>query len=127
MTTLRQLTGAAYGIHIGDQIALVSVPLVAGLIFDAPAEIIGLLVACQSMAHLLASIPFGVLVDTYQQRTLAIGASLLSLIGFSGAAAAVVFGSLLGFGLFVVLSGFGIVLFTLTTDRKSTRLNSSHH
>lgn len=81
----------------------------------APAEIIGLLVACQSMAHLLGSIPFGILVDTYQQRTLAIGATLLSLIGFSGAAAAVVFGSLFGFGLSVVLSGFGIVLFMLTT------------
>ena len=55
----RQLTRAAYGIHIADQIALVSVPLVAGLIFDAPAEIIGLLLACQSMAHLLGSKPYG--------------------------------------------------------------------
>ncbi|WP_300061017.1 MFS transporter [uncultured Roseobacter sp.] len=115
MTTVRQLTRAAYGIHAADQIALVSVPLVAGLIFDASAEIIGLLVACQSMAHLLGSIPFGILVDTYQQRTLAIGATLLSLIGFSVAAASVVFGSLFWFGLSVVLSGFGIVLFMLTT------------
>lgn len=115
MTTVTQLTRAAYGIHIADQIALVSVPLVAALIFDAPAEIIGLLVACQSMAHLLGSIPFGILVDSYQQRTLAISATLLSLVGFSGAAAAVIFGSLLWFGLFVVVSGFGIVLFMLTT------------
>lgn len=115
MTTVKQLTRAAYGIHIADQIALVSVPLVAALIFDAPAEIIGLLVACQSMAHLLGSIPFGILVDTYQQRTLAISATLLSFVGFSGAAAAVAFGSLFWFGLFVVLSGFGIVLFMLTT------------
>lgn len=115
MTTVRQLTRAAYGIHIADQIAPVSVPLVAALIFDAPAEIIGLLVACQSLAHLLGSIPFGILVDTYQQRTLAIGATLLSLVGFSGAASAVAFGSLFWFGLFVVLSGFGIVLFMLTT------------
>ncbi|NOR31379.1 MAG: MFS transporter [Sulfitobacter sp.] len=115
MTPVRQLTRAAYGIHIADQIALVSVPLVAALIFDAPAETIGLLVACQSMAHLLGSIPFGILVDTYQQRTLAIAATLLSLVGFSGAAIAVAFGSLFWFGLFVVLSGFGIVLFMLTT------------
>ena len=115
MTTVKQLTRAAYGIHIADQIALVSVPLVAALIFDAPAEIIGLLVACQSMAHLLGSIPFGILVDTYQQRTLAISATLLSFVGFSGAAAAVAFGSLFWFGLFVVLSGFGVVLFMLTT------------
>ncbi|WP_339762121.1 MFS transporter [uncultured Sulfitobacter sp.] len=115
MTPVRQLTRAAYGIHIADQIALVSVPLVAALIFDAPAETIGLLVACQSTAHLLGSIPFGILVDTYQQRTLAIAATLLSLVGFSGAAIAVAFGSLFWFGLFVVLSGFGIVLFMLTT------------
>ncbi|MFT6089979.1 MFS transporter [Sulfitobacter sp.] len=115
MTPVRQLTRAAYGIHIADQIALVSVPLVAALIFDAPAETIGLLVACQSMAHLLGSIPFGILVDTYQQRTLAIAATSLSLVGFSGAAIAVAFGSLFWFGLFVVLSGFGIVLFMLTT------------
>jgi predicted MFS family arabinose efflux permease len=115
MTPVRQLTRAAYGIHIADQIALVSVPLVAALIFDAPAETIGLLVACQSMAHLLGSIPFGILVDTYQQRTLTIAATLLSLVGFSGSATAVAFSSLFWFGLFVVLSGFGIVLFTLTT------------
>lgn len=115
MTTVRQLTRAAYGVHFADQIALVSVPLVAALIFDAPAEIIGLLVACQSMAHLLGSIPFGILVDTYPQRNLAIGATLLSLVGFSGAGAAVVFGSLFWFGLFVVISGFGVVLFMLTT------------
>ena len=115
MTTLGQLTRAAYGIHIADQIALVSVPLFAALIFDAPAEIIGLLIACQSMAHLLGSIPFGILVDVYQQRTLVIGATMLSLVGFSGAAAAVVLGSLFWFGLSVALSGFGIVLFVLTT------------
>ncbi|MEP5758076.1 MAG: MFS transporter [Litoreibacter sp.] len=115
MSTVRQLTRAAYGIHIADQIALVSVPLIAALIFDAPTEIIGLLVACQSMAHLLGSIPFGILVDTYQQRTLMIGTTLLSLVGFSGAAAAVAFGNLSWFCFFVVLSGFGIVLFMLTT------------
>ena len=115
MTTLGQLTRAAYGIHIADQIALVSVPLFAALIFDAPAEVIGLLIACQSMAHLLGSIPFGILVDVYQQRPLVIGATMLSLVGFSGAAAAVVLGSLFWFGLSVALSGFGIVLFVLTT------------
>lgn len=115
MLTVRQLTRAAYGIHFADQIALVSVPLVAALIFNASAQIIGLLVACQSLAHLLGSIPFGILVDTYQQRTLAIGATVLTLVGCSGAAFAVAFGSLFWFGFFVVFSGFGVVLFMLTT------------
>lgn len=115
MTTVKQLIRAAYGIHIADQIALVSVPLVAAFVFDAPAQIIGLLLACQSIAHLLGSIPFGILVDTFQQRTLTIGATLLSLVGASGAAGAVAVSSLFWFGFFVVLSGFGIVLFMLTT------------
>ncbi|MFK7764011.1 MAG: MFS transporter [Roseobacter sp.] len=115
MTTLRQLVRAAYGIHFADQIALVSVPLVAALIFDARPEIIGVLIACQSMAHLLGSIPIGILVDSYPQRTLAISATLLSLIGLIGVAVAVVFTQLFWFGLLVVISGFGVVLFMLTT------------
>ena len=55
MSVIHRLAGAAYGTHLGDQIALVSVPLVAALAFNASAELIGLLVACQSMAHLLGS------------------------------------------------------------------------
>jgi len=115
LTTIRQLTRAAYGVHLADQIALVSVPLIAALVFDAPAELVGVLIACQSMAHLFGSIPFGIMVDTYQQRTLVIVATLISLVGFSGAAAGVYLSSLLWFGISVVFSGFGIVLFMLTT------------
>jgi len=115
MKTVRQLTRAAYGVHLADQIALVSVPLIAALVFDAPTEIIGFLIACQSMAHLFGSIPFGIMVDTYQQRTLVIVATLISLVGFLGAAAGVYLLSVLWFGLSVVLSGLGIVLFMLTT------------
>ena len=49
MKTVRQLTRAAYGVHLADQIALVSVPLIAALVFDVPTEIIGFLIACQSV------------------------------------------------------------------------------
>ena len=114
MATVQQLTRAAYGMHIADQIALVSVPLVAALVFDASAEVIGLLIACQSLAHLLGSVPFGILVDTQQQRTLAIGATLMAVVGFSGAAVSVLTGSLMFFGVSIGFSGFGIVLFVLT-------------
>lgn len=115
MTPLTRLTRAAYGIHFADQIALVSVPLIAALAFDASAQTIGILVACQSLAHLLGSLPFGVMVDRAQLRTLAIAATLISFIGFSGAAASVASGSLFWFALTVTGAGFGVVLFVLTS------------
>lgn len=114
MSTVRRLTGAAYGIHLADQIALVAVPLVAALAFDASAEVIGILVACQSMAHLLGSIPFGILVDSAQQRSLAIAATLVSIIGSFGAAASVLAGNVVAFGATITIAGFGAVLFVLT-------------
>lgn len=85
MSTLRRLAGAAYGTHLSDQIALVSVPLVAALAFDASPQLIGVLVACQSSAHLIGSIPFGILVDQTQLRTLAILSALILFAGFAGA------------------------------------------
>lgn len=114
MSTLRRLAGAAYGTHLSDQIALVSVPLVAALAFDASPQLIGVLVACQSSAHLIGSIPFGILVDQAQLRTLAMMSALISLAGFAGAAASILLGTTLWFGVSITLAGFGTVLFGLT-------------
>lgn len=101
--------------HLADQIALVSVPLVAALVFDAPAQIIGVLVACQSMAHLLGSLPFGLIIDRAQARTVAVAATLISCAGFGCAAASVFAGSLVWFGVSVTVAGFGVVLFVLVS------------
>lgn len=114
MTIINRLAGTAFGIHFADQIALVCVPLAASLAFNASAEVIGILVACQSLAHLLGSLPFGILVDRSQLRTLVIAATLISMIGFLGAAASISFGTIFGFGAMVTFSGFGVVLFTLS-------------
>ncbi|MDX8350469.1 MFS transporter [Cognatiyoonia sp. IB215446] len=114
MPVIRHLTGAAYGTHFADQLALVAVPLVAALALNATPASIGLLVACQSMAHLLGSIPFGILADQRQLRHLAITSATVSLIGFACAALSIGFGSVLGFGASVTLAGFGVVLFGLT-------------
>ena len=114
MKTISRLTGAAYGVHLSEQVALVSVPLIAALVFDASPEMIGILVACQSMAHLVGSIPFGILVDSVQQRNLTIAASLVSLTGFIGAVAAIMLDSILFFGASVTIAGFGVVLFVLS-------------
>ncbi len=113
MQVMDRLTLAAYGMHVADQIALVMVPLVAALAFQASPETIGVLVACQAMAHLLGSIPAGLCVDRVQARTVTIAATAVSLIGFSAAALSVYAESLTLFAVTVLLSGFGIVLFVL--------------
>ncbi|MEM8691843.1 MAG: MFS transporter [Pseudomonadota bacterium] len=114
MQTISRLTGAAYGVHLSDQVALVSVPLIAALVFDASPEGIGILVACQSIAHLVGSIPFGILVDNIQKRNLTIVACIVSFTGFTGALVAILVESILLFGASVVFAGFGVVLFVLS-------------
>lgn len=114
MNTLSRLTGAAYGTHLADQVALVAVPLVAALAFDASPQLIGVLVACQSSAHLLGSIPFGILVDQTRLRILMIASALLLLVGAAGATTSVLLGVTTGFGVSIMLAGFGTVLFGLT-------------
>ncbi|MEM1047518.1 MAG: MFS transporter [Pseudomonadota bacterium] len=115
MQTIDRLTFSAFGMHAADQIAIVTVPLVAALVFKASPETIGLLVACQAMAHLLGSIPFGLVVDRVAAHRVAVAATLISLIGFFGIALSVRLESLIGFAAAVTFSGFGIVLFVLVS------------
>lgn len=113
MTVVGRLTLSAYGMHIADQVALVAVPLVAALVFEASPETIGLLVACQAMAHLVASIPAGVIVDRLPLRQVTIASALLSLFGFAGVAISIALAELAFFAAAVLLAGCGIVLFVL--------------
>ncbi len=113
MNVIDRLTISAYGMHIADQIGLVAVPLVAVLLFEASPETIGILVALQSMAYLLGSIPSGLAVDKISIKITAILSTAISLTGFLGVALSVYFESLIGFGITILLSGFGIVLFML--------------
>jgi len=91
---------------------LVSVPLVAALVFDAPAKIIGLLIAAQSLAHLLGSLPFGLIIDRIQPKKLAVLATLVSCLAFFSAALCV---------MHVCLS----VLPKITNTENLTRANSN--
>lgn len=113
-SNIHLLTRAAYGMHLADQMALACVPIIAALVFNASPEMIGVLIACQSSAYLFGSIPFGVLVDRYQLRSLALAATLASATGLGLSALSVMAGSLLGFGFAVTMAGLGIVLFVLT-------------
>ncbi|WP_120504899.1 MFS transporter [Sulfitobacter mediterraneus] len=108
------LTRAAAAMHFADQMALVAVPILAALVFDATAQTIGLLVACQSLAHLLGSLPFGLLVDRHDLRRLALVSVGISVVGAAGAAAGIAFETLLLFGASITLAGFGVVLFGLS-------------
>lgn len=125
MNTLSRLTGAAYGTHLADQVALVAVPLVAALAFDASPQLIGVLVACQSSAHLLGSIPFGILVDQARLRILLIASALLLFTGATGATTSILFGTATGFGVSITLAGFGTVLFSLTALSIVPRVSDS--
>jgi len=113
-TAVTTLTRAAAAMHFADQMALVALPILAALVFDATAQTIGLLVACQSLAHLLGSLPFGVLVDRHDLRRLALVSVGISVVGAAGAAAGIAFETLLLFGASITLAGFGVVLFGLS-------------
>jgi len=115
MNILDRLAVSSSGMHFADQIALVSVPLIAALVFNASVEVIGILVAAQSMAHLLGSLPCGLAVERVNSQRLAISATLISTLGFSGAAFSIVFDNLLCFGLAVTFGGFGVVFFVLVS------------
>lgn len=113
MQVIRRLALSAFGMHTADQIAVTAVPLLAAVAFDASAQVIGILVACQTLAHLIGSIPAGLIVDRTAPRFGAIAAAAISALGFAGVAASIHFGSLAGFAACVTVAGFGVVLFVL--------------
>lgn len=84
MRAIDKLTFSAFGMHAADQIALTAVPLLAAVVFAASPEVIGILVACQALAYLLGSVPFGLIVDRAQAKGIAIAAAGISALGFAG-------------------------------------------
>ncbi|HMB48640.1 MAG TPA: MFS transporter, partial [Afifellaceae bacterium] len=115
MQNLTRLAAASAGIHTADQIAVAAVPLIAAVAFHASPETIGILVACQSLAHLLGSVPSGLIVDRIPARQVATAAALISATGFAVAAFSVATVQIASFGAAVTLAGFGIVLFVLAS------------
>lgn len=57
------LTGALFGLHAADQLALAALPLIATLAFGAGPGAVGALVAAHGGAWLFVALPAGVLVD----------------------------------------------------------------
>src|ERR1700730_2744789 len=115
MKPFTALLGAAAGTHAADQLALASLPLTATLVLGAGPGVLGLLVAAQSAAWLLLSLPAGAWIDRMPRRTLLIVALGLGLAAsvFAVAAAAAGIVSLLGVAAFVGASG--TVVYVLTS------------
>ena len=63
MKPFTALLGAAAGTHAADQLALATLPLTATLVLGAGPDVLGLLVAAQSAAWLLVTLPAGAWVD----------------------------------------------------------------
>src|SRR5262245_52813548 len=84
MKPFTALLGAAAGTHTADQLALATLPLTATLVLGAGPDILGLLVAAQSAAWLLVTLPAGAWADRMPRRS-------LLLVGLSlGLAASIV-------------------------------------
>jgi predicted MFS family arabinose efflux permease len=115
MKPFTALLGAAAGTHAADQLALATLPLTATLVLGAGPGALGLLVAAQSAAGLLLSLPAGAWIDRMPRRTLLIVALGLGLAAsvFAVAAAAAGIVSLLGVAAFVGASG--TVVYVLTS------------
>jgi MFS family permease len=115
MKPFTALLGASAGTHAADQLALATLPLTATLMLGAGPDLLGLLVASQSAAWLLVSLPAGAWVDrTSRRRLLIVGLGLgllASIVAVVAAAAGLA--ALLGAAAFVGASG--TVVYVLTT------------
>src|SRR5215468_10124846 len=85
MKPFTALLGASAGTHAADQLALSTLPLTATLVLGAGPDILGLLVAAQSAAWLLVTLPAGAWADRMPRRT------LLGVAAFVGASGTVVY------------------------------------
>lgn len=115
MKPFTALLGVSAGTHAADQLALATLPLTATLILGAGPDVLGLLVAAQSAAWLLVSLPAGAWVDRLPRRRLLIVALGLGLLASITAviAAATGIAALLGLAAFAGASG--TVVFVLTS------------
>lgn len=116
MSIFPRLLAATSSMHAADQITLAAVPLIAAAA-GADARTIGLLVAAQSAAWLLLSLPIGALADRLSRRTLmlagAVAAIAGSLLGLLTLQASGVW--LLGLACFVTAGGVVVIVLSVFT------------
>jgi predicted MFS family arabinose efflux permease len=109
------LLGAAAGTHCADQLALATLPLTATLVLGAGPDLLGLLVAAQSAAWLLVSLPAGAWADRMPRRNLLIVALGLGLLAAVVAVVAAALDQPVLLGLAAFAGAGGTVVFVLTS------------
>jgi len=106
---------AAAGAHAADQLALAALPLLAVIVFQAPPDMVGVLVALHAAAWLVLALPGGVLVDRLPRGRAILWSQAASALGLSAAVYAVATGSLAGLGLATFVAAGGTVIGLLAT------------
>jgi predicted MFS family arabinose efflux permease len=119
----RPLATAVAAAHVADQIALAALPLILTAAGASPG-IIGAVVAAQSAAWLLISLPAGALADRLSRRRIMQAGALLII---AGAASGLMFGaSPLALGLAGFLISAGVVLEVLSVFALLPRIATGH-
>lgn len=112
-TPFARLFATSGFVQAADQIALAALPVTALLVLKAGPGLIGALVAAQTAAWLLVSLPAGVIVDRLPKRTVLIAALTLSLVAATAATLAAFAGSVPLLALGAFLAAGGTVTFVL--------------
>src|SRR5688572_9229774 len=112
MKPFHALLGAASGTHAADQLAQATLPLTATLVFGAGPGIVGLLVAAQSAAWLLVSLPAGAWVDRMSRRRLLVIALGCALAASLAAVAAAILNEPAALAIAAFAGAAGTVIYT---------------
>ena len=115
MKPFTALLGAAAGTHAADQLALATLPLIATLVLGAGPDLLGLLVAAQSAAWLLVSLPAGAWIDRIPRRRMLILALALGLLASIVAVLAAATELVFLLGLAAIAGASGTVVYVLTS------------
>ncbi len=108
-----RLLATAGFVQFADQIALAALPITAVLVLGAGPGLVGALVAAQTAAWLLVSLPAGVIVDRMPKRLVLRSALAISLVAATAAIVAAMSGSVVLLALAAFLAAAGTVTFVL--------------
>jgi predicted MFS family arabinose efflux permease len=110
---LPRLALAAFAAHAADQLVLAAIPLFAAVTLGLGAAELGALVAAQSAAWLVVSLPAGVVTDRMPRRLLMVRGLALAALGFAATWAAARAAFVPGLAVASFVATGGVVAFAL--------------
>jgi predicted MFS family arabinose efflux permease len=110
---LPRLALAAFAAHAADQLVLAAIPLFAAVTLGLGAAELGALVAAQSAAWLVVSLPAGAWTDRMPRRALMVRGLGVAALGFAAAWAAARVGLVPGLAFASFVATAGVVAFAL--------------